>query len=129
MLRHAHTVADLRLSPDAVAMAQQLAEPDGRVVFDRHPLSNEPLRWGVSRGHDEQPGGLFAVEPYRQLLAYGLAEVAPCQPPYMVRDDWEGTWTAHPWSIVLTDRGRAWVDDGCRRDIEPPASGQRRRAA
>lgn len=125
-----HRVSDLCLSAAAAAMARQLAEPDGRVVFEQHPLTNEPVRWSVG-AHDLTTGhdGRFVVEPYRQLLAYGLAEIVPCEPPYVVTDDWTGRRLSHPWAIVLTERGRAWVADGCRLGIEPPASGMRRRRA
>lgn len=119
-----HRVSDLRLSPAAMAMARQLAEPDGRVVFDRHPLSNEPLRWGVgahdlTAGHD---GRFAAVDPYRQLLAYGLADVAWCDPPVVAVDDWTGERISHPWEVTLNDRGRAWVGRGCPLDIVPPST-------
>jgi hypothetical protein len=126
-----HRVSDLRLSAAAIDMARQLAEPDGRVVFDRHPLSNEPLRWGVEArdltlGH---AGRFAAVDPYRQLLAYGLAEVAPCDPPYVVVDEWTRERITHPWSVVLTERGRAWVERGCPGDVRPPTSAPGRRRA
>jgi len=130
MTTHDARTGSLTLSPDAVAMARQLAEPDGHIFFDRHPLSNVPDPWRVS-GREVTDGhpGLHGVDPYRQLLAYGLAEVAPCEPPYIVRDEWTGARLPHPWSVVLTERGRAWVAGGCRLDIEAPCSGLRRRRA
>jgi hypothetical protein len=113
---------DLRLTRAAVDMARQLAEPDGRVVFTRHPLTNQPDAWAVGGSRTHQ--GL----PHRQLLAYGLVEVAPCAPPYVVHSP-SGP-IAHPWAVVLTDLGRTWVRMGCPMNIRPSAStGRRRRTA
>ena len=117
-----HRVSDLRLSAAAIAMARQIAEPDGRVVFAEHPLRNTPGEFTVGAGRDRKPGGIWGPDPYRQLLAYGLAEIAPCAPPYIVVDDWTRERITHPWSVVLTERGRAWVEAGCPEDVRPPAS-------
>jgi hypothetical protein len=113
MTTAARTVTDLRLSPAAVAMARQLALPDGKVVFTRHPLTNQPDAWSVGGGRQHQ--GL----PYRQLLAYGMAEVAAHEPPFLTVNAF-GPPTPHPWQVVLTERGRAWVVAGCPVDVAPP---------
>jgi hypothetical protein len=116
----------LAVTPGAAAMARQLAEPDGKVIFTEHPLSNSVARWAV---HGD--GARGSADPIRQLLAYGLGEIAAITPPLIERDDW-GNPERFDWQIVLTERGRSWVRAGYPLDIQPPASGQhnrRRRAA
>jgi len=120
-MRSAATTTSLALSPDAVAMARQLAEPDGKVVFSTHPLKNEPDPWTV-RGERQ-----YGADPVRQLLTYGLAAVAPCD--MKIDDPWEESgYRVYPWQIRLTERGRAWLDGGASTRISPPMSVPGRKA-
>lgn len=122
-MRSAAITTSLALSADAVAMARQLADPDGKVVFSTHPLKNEPDPWTVRGQHQ------YGADPVRQLLTYGLASVAPCVPVHKVDDPWEESgFRAYPWQIVLTRRGRAWLDEGASTRINPPMSVPGRRA-
>lgn len=123
-MRSAAAVQNLALSPDAVAMARQLAAPDGKVVFDLHPLSNSADTW-TSRDPIDRARETSSADPVRQLLTYGLAEVAPLSPPLSLVNGW-GEKKPHPWQIVLTDRGRAWLQEGASMRIDPPVSGPRR---
>lgn len=127
-----HTASSLKLSAEAVAMARQLAEPDGNVVFEGHPLRNTPDNWivGVSDAKSAKDGW-FKVDPYRQLLAYGLAEIIKRDKPHIEADPWTRARREFWWAIVITERGRAWLADGAPRTIQPPAynPGRRARAA
>ena len=104
----------LRISLPARQMARQLAAPDGMVVFVDHPLANARQGWSVT--DDRQGGALFEIDAWRQLLAYGVGEIAPIEPPLV---DIGGPYR---WQIRLTDRGRDWLKAGAPLDIQPPAS-------
>jgi hypothetical protein len=125
-MRSAAAVHSLALSPEAVDMARQLAEPDGKVVFELHPLCNSTETWS-SRDPYDRTRETSTADPVRQLLTYGLAEVAQCSPPFVLRNGW-GDDILHPWQIVLTERGRAWLADGASTRIQPPMRLPGRRA-
>lgn len=117
MITAARTVTDLHITPAAIDMARQLAD-DGKVVFVRHPLTNQPDAWSVG-GRQHQ--GL----PFRPLLAYGLAAIAAHEPPYLAVGPLGAV--AHPWQVVLTDAGRTWVAEGCPTNVKPPRMAKRAR--
>lgn len=106
----------MTISLTAADMARRLMHTD--LLFTTHPLSNSVDGWQHSGA------GAVTVDPWRQLIAYGLGEIQPTKGRL---GDQEIT-----WCIVLTERGRWWVRAGCPLDIQPPSSGQhnrRRRAA